>query len=122
MKKLLFILLNYKLYKYYHKKRKGKLLVDWHRGAGYYIMLNFCSGLYGDKHKTQEIEMNSGKKAIYNLIEYKTFDDPSDMVEWSKWNFAGYKGVKLIRDCVTFYEFVNIYGGDGFKVNFISLI
>jgi hypothetical protein len=106
MKQLLLILKNYKRYRYWKAKRKGKKFRDYKRGAGFYLII----GLFGHNpyNKRLEVEMKSGNIGVYELIEYKTYTDPDDMVEFSWWNFIGYKNMKPIHEC-SFHEFISIY-------------
>lgn len=104
--KILIILKNWKRYKYWRKKRKGKKLISYRRGAGYYLdvwMLDF-----NPSNITWETKMKSGKIGIYQLIDYETYRDPGDMIESSTWNFIGYKGQKPIHEC-SFEEYISLY-------------
>ena len=98
-----FILKRLKLYNYWKGKCKGKKYYDYKRGCGYYIGASVL-----ESNIVWETKMASGKTGIYELVDYTTFDDPKDMINYSYWNFLGYKGEKLIMDC-TFKEFLKIY-------------
>ncbi|RBA36124.1 hypothetical protein [Elizabethkingia anophelis] len=104
--KILLILKNWKRYKYLKAKRKGKKLVSYRRGAGYYLdiwMLDF-----DPSNVIWETKMRSGKVGVYQLIDYETYRDPDDMIKDSSWKFIGYKGMKPISEC-TFEEYISIY-------------
>lgn len=106
MKELLFILKNWKLYNHWKSITKGKKPVNETRGAGYYISV----GIIGVNPigKTEIWDMQSGRKAIFELVNYECFSDPSDMIRKSWWHFIGYAEEKPIKDC-TFREAIEIY-------------
>jgi hypothetical protein len=84
----------------------GKKTYDLKLGAGYYIITGLLG--YNPIGQKKELEMKSGKIGIYELIDYKTFWDPKDMIEKSYWHFIGYKNVKPIKEC-SFNEFLQLY-------------
>lgn len=52
--------------------------------------------------------MASGEVGILELVDYRLFRDPNDMIEKSWWNFIGYKDHKPIADC-RFHEYLALY-------------
>lgn len=106
--KIIDILSSYrrKCKKYWKGKVRGDKFNDFERGPGYYI----TTGLLGHNPigMLWEPEMSTGKVGIFELVSYKKYRDPWDMIECSQWNFLGYKGVKLIREC-SFDEFLKFY-------------
>ena len=111
MQRTLLILQNWKAYKYWKARKKGKKFRDLDRGAGYYLNTDpayiFCGGK-NPKRQLWETKMQSGKTGIYELIDYENYRDPSDMIKHSWWNFIGYVGVKPIHEC-SFEEFLSLY-------------
>jgi hypothetical protein len=86
-----------RLWLYWNKKRKGLLFCDHIAGPGFYRV-----------NSIKELEMKSGRIGLYRCKEYKLYRDPEDMIEFSQWDFIGYKGLKKIKDC-NFHEFLKIY-------------
>lgn len=108
---IILILKNFKAYRYWNQKRKGKKFCEYDRGAGYYMDLSAATSFITGKNPIGtkwETKMKSGKTGIYELVSYKNFGDPNDMIEYSLWNLIGYKGEKEIKDC-TFKEFLSLY-------------
>jgi len=103
---IILVLKNFKSYKVWNRTRKGIKDSNWTRGCGFYITTELLG--YNPIGEIKEFEMKSGKTALYELLSYKTFRDPSDMIEESRWHFVGYKNEKAIKDC-TFIEFLNMY-------------
>jgi len=103
MKEIIKILKNWEEYKSWKSIKAGKKPVNMQRGAGYYLTL----GLIGVKNigRTDRVKMSSGRTAIAELISYKSFRDPDDMVEESFWHVSGYEGEKLFKD-MTFSEYL----------------
>ena len=103
---VLLIIRNYKLWKHWRKIKKGVKTRDFKRGCGYYITVGLFG--YNPIGEVKELKMESGKIGLYELVDYKTYSDPWDMVKESWWHFIGYKGQKAIKDC-SFSEFVSLY-------------
>jgi len=97
---------DWKIYKEWKAIKNGKEVIHFRRGAGFYLPV----GLIGAKLKgrIEEWKMKSGKTAIVKLIDYKTFEDPDDMVEESYWQFLGYKGEKQVRE-MSFKEYRKLF-------------
>jgi hypothetical protein len=106
MKRLMLIFNNFNAWRHWRLVSKGKKTIDWTRGPGYYISVG---GFSNPKGRTEEFQLNNNEIGIYELLDYATYRDPWDMIEYSKWHLQGYKTKKLIKDC-TFEEFVDIYG------------
>nr|WP_298672959.1 hypothetical protein [uncultured Prevotella sp.] len=106
LKRKEFIFKNRKEYRYWKYKKNGMKTVDATRGPGYYLNIAYFN--HSDKGMKWESPMKSGKTGIYELIDYRRYSDPYDMVESSRWNFIGYKDEKPITEC-TFDEFMEIY-------------
>lgn len=94
---------NYKAYKYWKQRKKNKKILDLDRGSGYYIASN-CLKI----GMTCNQVMESGQIGIFELFDFKTYYDPSDMIKFTYWTFVGYQDVKPIREC-SFEEFLNLY-------------
>ena len=111
MQRTLLILQNWKAYKYWKARKKGKKFRDLDRGAGYYLNTDptyiFVSGK-SPKGQLWKTKMQSGKTGIYELIDYENYRDPSDMIKHSWWNFIGYENCKPIHEC-NFEEFLSLY-------------
>ena len=104
--KVLLVLRNFKRWKHWRKVQKGVKTKDFKRGCGYYITVGFLG--YNPIGEIQELKMKSGKIGLYELVDYKTFQDPDDMIDESWWHFIGYKEQKAIKDC-SFNEFLALY-------------
>ena len=111
MHRTLLILQNWKAYKYWKARKKGKKFRDLDRGAGYYLNTDpsyiFVSGK-SPKGQLWTTKMQSGKTGIYELIDYENYRDPSDMIKHSWWSFIGYENCKAIPEC-NFKEFLSLY-------------
>lgn len=103
---LFLIIRNYKVWKHWKKIKKGIKTKDLKRGCGYYITVGILG--YNAIGKVEELEMESGKIGLYELIDYKTYSDPSDMIKESWWHFIGYKSQKGIKEC-SFTEAMYMY-------------
>lgn len=106
LSEVLIIVKNYKLWKHWLKIKKGAKTRDFKRGCGYYITVGVLG--FNPIGKVEELPMKSGNIGLYELVDYKTFSDPCDMIEESWWHFIGYKGQKAIKDC-SFSEAVSLY-------------
>lgn len=102
----LLIIRNYKLWRYWRSIKKGIKTRDFKRGPGYYITV----GLLGHNPIgcIQEFQMASGKIGLYELLDYRLYSDPDDMVKESWWHFLGYLGEKPVKDC-SFSQFLSLY-------------
>ncbi len=111
IEQFLLIIKNWKNYKYWKERKKGKKFRDIDRGAGYYINTDPTNSFYSGKSpigQLWETKMGSGKIGIYELIDYENYRDPSDMIKHSWWNFIGYKDCKPIHEC-RFEEYISLY-------------
>ena len=113
MNNIIKIILNWKNYKDWEKRVSGKSVRDFKRGAGYY----FPTGMLGAevKGRVDILNMESGKRALFKLIDYKMFNDPSDMIEWSVWQFLGYEREKMLSK-MSFNEYLEASRKYNFKV------
>lgn len=102
---ILLIINNWYHYRYWRKIQKGKITIDYKRGAGYYIPVN---SLAHTNEWTERFEMESGNVGIYELVDIETYSNPHDMIKESYWHFIGYEGEKPVKEC-TFREFIDIY-------------
>lgn len=109
MKHFLLILKNYGDYREYKDRLSGKKVVDYTKGCGYYLSY-FYAGCWYDIFKSVHMTMSSGKIGLYRLVNYKMYRDPSDMIEYTEWQFLGYKDEKLIAD-MTFEEYLTFKKG-----------
>ena len=103
MKNIIIFLKNWQEYKSWKAIKKGEKPINMKRGIGYYFTL----GMIGVKNigRIDKIKMESGRTAIAELISYKSFRDPGDMIEESLWHISGYEGEKLFLD-MTFGEYL----------------
>lgn len=95
-----------KLYKQYKDRKNGKPICDFEKGCGYYLPLGIIFAKIKGREETWD--MKSGKKMKVKLIDYQAYSDPSDMTEWSKWQFLGYEGEKLYTE-MSWLEYLQIY-------------
>lgn len=96
----------FRLWLQWRRLRKGIKLVSLNRGPGYYLFL--MNVFHNPVGEIQELEMESGKIGLYELLSYERYSDPWDMTKESKWHFIGYKGEKPVKNC-TFQEYRSIY-------------
>lgn len=104
-KDLILIAKNYRKWRDWRKIKNGVKTVDLKRGAGYYFPVLLFHNPIG---MIEEMKMESGKIGLFELLSFKSYQDPWDMIEESYWHFIGYKGEKLIKDC-SFREALEIY-------------
>lgn len=100
------IIKHFRIWRELTQRKKGKKFNDRQKGCGYY----FTVGLLGHTPigRIEEVQMQSGKTGLYELIDFQLHRDPDDMIKSSQWMFVGYKGYKKITDC-TLEEFLTIY-------------
>lgn len=106
IKEWLYILKKLKYYRYWRLKVAGHRFADFERGAGFYIGLDKP----GKPRLGQKwlAKISGNRTGVYMLVAAEMYEDPSDMVKLSKWDFEGYVGSIPINMC-TFREFIEIY-------------
>jgi hypothetical protein len=96
-----------KLAKHHYKLRQQyPSLVDFKRGAGYYIHIGF--GVPSSVGKMTMVQEYGGVEGTLKLIDYKTYSDPWDMIESSGWQLISLKNRKPIDNCSR-DEFISRY-------------
>jgi hypothetical protein len=110
VKELIFILKNYRFYRYWKKKHKGVKFADLRRGLGSYIDFWYKEPLGQIYEKKDQYD----RIMLYELIYYKMCTKPNNLIKYSLWDLIGYDRFRPIAEC-TFREFMSVYG-DKIKV------
>ena len=94
MKQVIKRILNWSIWRSYCSVKRGELISNYTKGAGYYIPCGIIG--VNPVGRIEEWKMRSGKTARYKLLSYETFSNPSDMIKSSEWAFLGYVGEKPV--------------------------
>jgi hypothetical protein len=75
-----------------NQRKSGKVFRDIRKGEGFYISRMF------NQREREHIFSFKSKKGRFKLIDYAFKNDPTDMIDWSEWQFLGFEGEKSIND------------------------
>jgi len=106
MNNLINIVKNWSIYKNWKAIKNGKKVINQRKGCGYYLPVGLLFAKF--EGKKEEWKMKSGKTALVELVSYKKFSDPDDMVKESFWHQRGYKGEKLFKE-MSFEEYLLMF-------------
>jgi hypothetical protein len=99
----------------WRKRVSGRAVIDWRRGPGYYLPGQIF-GYRRDIGRIETVDMTSGDRGVFKLLEIDLFVDPSDMIKESRWQLLGYEGQKPFSK-MSFREFFAARSKHGAAVN-----